>query len=169
LKNKGFKEEKMTQVGLCAIGTSTTLESNKSLPLYSWIMTSTRARMEGRANPCRTRNQSITRAQRCRRAPSHSPSPRRRSHASSPPPVSHADGRTRATWPSAAASGCKHCSSTPHHRRRAHKWRGGAPPRPGCGRDASSHPAHLTPVDGCDGTGYPESQKHPSVRTSSCT
>jgi hypothetical protein len=31
LKNKGFKEEKMTQVGLYAIGTSTTLESNKSL------------------------------------------------------------------------------------------------------------------------------------------
>jgi hypothetical protein len=31
LKNKGFKEEKMTQVRLYAIGTSTTLESNKSL------------------------------------------------------------------------------------------------------------------------------------------
>jgi hypothetical protein len=31
LKNKGFKEEKMTQVGLYAIGTSTPLESNKSL------------------------------------------------------------------------------------------------------------------------------------------
>jgi RNA recognition motif-containing protein len=31
LKNKGFKEEKMTQVGLYAIGKSTTLESNKSL------------------------------------------------------------------------------------------------------------------------------------------
>ena len=30
LKNKGFKEEKMTQVGLYAIGKSTTLESNKS-------------------------------------------------------------------------------------------------------------------------------------------
>src|SRR5262245_45241468 len=32
LKNKGFKEESMTQVGLYAIGTSATLESNKSLP-----------------------------------------------------------------------------------------------------------------------------------------
>src|SRR6267143_4152952 len=31
LKNKGFKEERMTKVGLYAIGTSTTLESNKSL------------------------------------------------------------------------------------------------------------------------------------------
>src|SRR5262249_1324224 len=31
LKNKDCKEEKMTQVGLYAIGTSTTLESNKSL------------------------------------------------------------------------------------------------------------------------------------------
>jgi len=31
LKNKGFKAESMTQVGLDAIGTSTTLESNKSL------------------------------------------------------------------------------------------------------------------------------------------
>jgi hypothetical protein len=30
LKNKGFREESMTQVGLYAIGTSTTLESNKS-------------------------------------------------------------------------------------------------------------------------------------------
>jgi hypothetical protein len=33
-KNKGFKEEKMAQVGLYAIGTSTTLESNKSLSIY---------------------------------------------------------------------------------------------------------------------------------------
>jgi hypothetical protein len=31
LKNKGFKEERMTKVGLCAIDKSTTLESNKSL------------------------------------------------------------------------------------------------------------------------------------------
>ncbi len=31
LKTEGFKEESMTQVGLYAIGTSTTLESNKSL------------------------------------------------------------------------------------------------------------------------------------------
>ncbi len=31
LKNKGFKEESMTKVGLYAIGQSTTLESNKSL------------------------------------------------------------------------------------------------------------------------------------------
>jgi hypothetical protein len=30
LKNKGFKAESMTKVGLNAIGTSTTLESNKS-------------------------------------------------------------------------------------------------------------------------------------------
>ena len=30
LKNKGFKEEGMTKVGLYAIGSSTTLESNKS-------------------------------------------------------------------------------------------------------------------------------------------
>jgi hypothetical protein len=31
LKNKGFKEESMTKVGVYAIDTSTTLESNKSL------------------------------------------------------------------------------------------------------------------------------------------
>jgi len=31
LKNKGFEEERMTKVGLYAIGSSTTLESNKSL------------------------------------------------------------------------------------------------------------------------------------------
>jgi len=31
LKKKGFKAERMTKVGLYAIGTSTTLESNKSL------------------------------------------------------------------------------------------------------------------------------------------
>jgi hypothetical protein len=31
LKNKDFKKERMTQVELDAIGTSTTLESNKSL------------------------------------------------------------------------------------------------------------------------------------------
>jgi hypothetical protein len=31
LKNKGFKKESMTKVGLYAISTSTTLESNKSL------------------------------------------------------------------------------------------------------------------------------------------
>ena len=30
LKNKGFKEESMTQVGWYAVGTATTLESNKS-------------------------------------------------------------------------------------------------------------------------------------------
>jgi catechol-2,3-dioxygenase len=30
-KTKDFKEESMTQVGLYAIGTATTLESNKSL------------------------------------------------------------------------------------------------------------------------------------------
>ena len=32
LKNKGLKEEKKAKVGLDAIDTSTTLESNKSLP-----------------------------------------------------------------------------------------------------------------------------------------
>jgi hypothetical protein len=40
LKNKGFKEESMTKVGLDAIGTATTLESNKSLALYcgdTWL------------------------------------------------------------------------------------------------------------------------------------
>src|SRR2546430_10478170 len=31
LKNKGFKEESMTKIGLYALGKSTTLESNKSL------------------------------------------------------------------------------------------------------------------------------------------
>jgi hypothetical protein len=31
LNNKGFKEEGMTKVGVDAIGTSTTLEANKSL------------------------------------------------------------------------------------------------------------------------------------------
>jgi len=30
LKKKGFKEERMTKIGLYAIGKSTTLESNKS-------------------------------------------------------------------------------------------------------------------------------------------
>jgi hypothetical protein len=32
LKNKGFQKESMTKVGLDAIGTSMTLESNKSQP-----------------------------------------------------------------------------------------------------------------------------------------
>ena len=36
LKKKGFKEESMTTVGLCVIGTSTTLESNKSLAVAVW-------------------------------------------------------------------------------------------------------------------------------------
>ena len=31
LKNKGFKEERVTKIGLYAIGKSTTLKSNKSL------------------------------------------------------------------------------------------------------------------------------------------
>jgi len=31
LKNKGFKEERRTKVGMNALGSSTTLESNKSL------------------------------------------------------------------------------------------------------------------------------------------
>src|SRR5262249_16037723 len=33
LKKKGFKEDRVTTIGLYDIGTSTTLESNKSLPL----------------------------------------------------------------------------------------------------------------------------------------
>jgi hypothetical protein len=33
LKNKGFKEERVTKIGLYAIGKSTTLESNKSLAI----------------------------------------------------------------------------------------------------------------------------------------
>jgi hypothetical protein len=33
VKNKGFKQERMAKVGLYAIGKSTTLESNKSLPV----------------------------------------------------------------------------------------------------------------------------------------
>jgi hypothetical protein len=37
LKKKGFKKESMTTVGLYAIGTSTTLESNKSLGIYSVV------------------------------------------------------------------------------------------------------------------------------------
>jgi hypothetical protein len=44
LKNKGFKEENVTKFGGDAIGMSTTLESNKSLPenagkhccMHSW-------------------------------------------------------------------------------------------------------------------------------------
>ena len=35
-KTKDFKEESMTQVGLYAIGTATTLESNKSLHGYHY-------------------------------------------------------------------------------------------------------------------------------------
>jgi hypothetical protein len=96
-----------------------------AIALYSWTMRSTRARREGRANPCRAKNQSCTRAQRCRRAPSPSPNTRRRCHASRPLPGPHANGRTRATWPNDAASGCKNSSSTTPHRQRAHKWRGG--------------------------------------------
>jgi hypothetical protein len=34
LKKKGFKEERVTKVGLDYIGTSTTLESNKSLSQF---------------------------------------------------------------------------------------------------------------------------------------
>jgi hypothetical protein len=37
LKNKGFREESMTKVGLYAIGTSTTLESNKSPSLLHML------------------------------------------------------------------------------------------------------------------------------------
>jgi len=33
LKKKGFKEERVTTIGLDAIGTATTLESNKSLEI----------------------------------------------------------------------------------------------------------------------------------------
>jgi hypothetical protein len=36
LKNKSFKEESMTKVGVYAIDTSTTLESNKSHCRYDW-------------------------------------------------------------------------------------------------------------------------------------
>jgi len=36
LKKKGFKEERMTKVGLYAIGKSTPLESNKSLRVDKW-------------------------------------------------------------------------------------------------------------------------------------
>jgi hypothetical protein len=35
-KNKGFTEESMAKVGLDAISTSTTLESNKSQALIVW-------------------------------------------------------------------------------------------------------------------------------------
>jgi hypothetical protein len=38
LKKKGFKEERVTKVGLDAIGTSTTLESNKSLEQYVKVL-----------------------------------------------------------------------------------------------------------------------------------
>jgi len=37
LKKKGFKEERVTKVGLYAIGTSTTLESNKSLNVKKFL------------------------------------------------------------------------------------------------------------------------------------
>jgi hypothetical protein len=37
LKNKGFKEERKTKVGLDAIDKSTTLESNKSLEEIQWV------------------------------------------------------------------------------------------------------------------------------------
>jgi hypothetical protein len=40
LRNKDFKEGSMTKVGLYAIGTSTTLESNKSLICYASTPTS---------------------------------------------------------------------------------------------------------------------------------
>jgi hypothetical protein len=36
LNKKGFTEESMTKVGVYAIGTSTTLESNKSVSTYSF-------------------------------------------------------------------------------------------------------------------------------------
>jgi hypothetical protein len=39
LKNKSFKEEKMTQVGLYAIGISTPLEANKSLTDFPTSLT----------------------------------------------------------------------------------------------------------------------------------
>ena len=37
LKKKGFKEERMTKVGVCAIDKATTLESNKSLSGYRQV------------------------------------------------------------------------------------------------------------------------------------
>ena len=41
-KTKDFKEESMTQVGLYAIGTATTLESNKSLHGYHYPLSRAR-------------------------------------------------------------------------------------------------------------------------------
>ena len=50
----------------------------QAFPLYSWTMTSTRARRYGRANTCRARNHSITVAKRSVPAPSPSPARGRR-------------------------------------------------------------------------------------------
>jgi hypothetical protein len=64
--------------------------------LYSWTMTSTKSRMDGRANACRARNHAVTAAMRSRRAPRPSLSTRRLSHSSRPLPAPHAGGGTRA-------------------------------------------------------------------------
>jgi hypothetical protein len=42
LKKKGFKEERVTTIGLDNIGKSTTLESNKSLPKFVTQLPGTR-------------------------------------------------------------------------------------------------------------------------------
>jgi len=60
LKNKGFKDERMTKVGLYAIGTSTTLESNKSLKGYTIPLARTHGvgwtpASGGGLRPCRAR------------------------------------------------------------------------------------------------------------------
>jgi hypothetical protein len=53
LKNKGFKDERMTKVGLCAIGQSTTLESNKSLALMPlWVRIRASAWLEATRLAC---------------------------------------------------------------------------------------------------------------------
>jgi len=53
LKNKGFKEESMTKVGVYALDTSTTLESNKSHDLnWTWFGLWTVYVMQG-AHGCR--------------------------------------------------------------------------------------------------------------------
>jgi hypothetical protein len=52
LKNKGFKEERMTKVGLYAVDKSTTLESNKSPATMVMVPAPATQAMQAMALPC---------------------------------------------------------------------------------------------------------------------
>src|SRR5215471_10531428 len=67
LKKKGFKEDRVTTIGLYAIGTSTTLESNKSLVRFTPVARALAAKMDSTSAwpyNCRIKTVSYTVPQR---------------------------------------------------------------------------------------------------------